>query len=280
MSQVVYAGKVNAPEFPENLEWLNTDKPVSMKDLRGKVVLLDFWTFCCINCMHVIPDLQKLEAKYPNELVVIGVHSAKFTTEQGTENIREAILRYGLEHPVVNDRDFEVWNSYAVNAWPTFIIIDPDGKVVGKHSGEGIFPLFDQVITGIIREFEPKGKIDRSPLRFALEKSKAPDSYLSYPGKVAVDQSQKILFITDSNHHRVLMVSISDGAVVEIIGQGSGGAERRNVRGSAVQQAARHCGGRPDGICCGYGESCDPEDRPDREDSDDPCRQWDAGAAG
>jgi len=223
MAQVVYAGKVNAPDFPENLEWLNTDHPISMKDLRGKAVLLDFWTFCCINCMHVIPDLQKLEAKYPNELVVIGVHSAKFTTEQGTENIREAILRYGLEHPVVNDRDFEVWNSYAVNAWPTFIIIDPEGKVVGKHSGEGIFSLFDQVITGIIKEFDPKGKIDRTPLRFALEKSKAPDSFLSYPGKVAVDQTQKLLFITDSNHHRVLVVSIPDGAVVEIIGQGGVG---------------------------------------------------------
>ncbi len=137
MAQVAYAGKVNAPDFPEGLEWLNTDHPLSIKDLRGKVVLLDFWTFCCINCMHVIPDLKKLEAKYPNELAVIGVHSAKFTTEQGTDNIRQAILRYGLEHPVVNDKDFEVWNSYAVNAWPTFIIIDPDGKVVGKHSGEG-----------------------------------------------------------------------------------------------------------------------------------------------
>ena len=223
MAQVAYAGKVNAPDFPEGLEWLNTDHPISLKDLRGKVVLLDFWTFCCINCMHVIPDLKKLESKYPNELVVIGVHSAKFTTEQGTDNIRQAILRYGLEHPVVNDKDFEVWNSYAVNAWPSFVVIDPEGKVVGKHSGEGIYDLFDQVIGGVIKEFEAKGKINRAPLRFALEKNKAPESYLAYPGKIAVDQAQKRLFITDSNHNRVVVVSLPDGSVVDVVGQGAVG---------------------------------------------------------
>src|SRR5512140_272720 len=223
MAQVGYAGKVNAPDFPEGLEWLNTDHPVSLKDLRGKVVLLDFWTFCCINCMHVIPELKKLEAKYTNELVVIGVHSAKFTTEQGTENIREAILRYGLEHPVVNDKDFEVWNSYAVNAWPTFVIIDPDGKVVGRHSGEGIYDLFDQVIGGIIKEFDPKGKINRTPVHFALEKNKAPESFLAYPGKIAVDKEQHRLYITDSNHNRVVVVSLPDGSVVDVVGAGATG---------------------------------------------------------
>jgi DNA-binding beta-propeller fold protein YncE len=221
MAQVASAGKLNAPDFPQGLEWLNTSHPISMKELRGKVVLLDFWTFCCINCMHVIPDLKKLEAKYPDELVVIGVHSAKFTTEQGTENIRQAILRYGLEHPVVNDKDFEVWNSYGVNAWPSFVVIDPDGKVVRKHSGEGIYDLFDQVIGGVVKEFDPKGKINRTPLRFALEKNRAPESYLAYPGKIAVDQLQKRLYITDSNHNRVVVVSIPDGSVVDVIGQGT-----------------------------------------------------------
>src|SRR5262245_14560079 len=100
----LFEGEVNAPDFATGLEWLNTEKPVSLRELRGKVVLLDFWTYCCINCMHIIPDLKKLEAKYANQLVVIGVHSAKFTNEKGTENIRQAILRYELEHPVVNDR--------------------------------------------------------------------------------------------------------------------------------------------------------------------------------
>src|SRR5262249_50764414 len=103
----LFEGQVNAPDFPSGAEWLNTEKPVSLRDLRGKIVLLDFWTYCCINCMHIIPDLKKLEAKYPNQLVVVGVHSAKFLNEKGTENIRQAILRYEIEHPVINDKDFE-----------------------------------------------------------------------------------------------------------------------------------------------------------------------------
>src|SRR5215831_1528731 len=92
-----FEGEVNAPDFPAGAEWLNTERAVSLRDLRGKVVLLDFWTYCCINCMHIIPDLKKLEAKYANQLVVIGVHSAKFTAEKGTDNIRQAILRYEVE---------------------------------------------------------------------------------------------------------------------------------------------------------------------------------------
>src|SRR5215213_2238119 len=103
-----YDGKVNAPDFPPDVEWLNTGRPLSLRELRGKFVLLDFWTYCCINCMHIIPDLKKLEAKYPNELVVIGVHSAKFKNERESSNIREAILRYEIEHPVANDADMSV----------------------------------------------------------------------------------------------------------------------------------------------------------------------------
>ena len=110
MSPRNYAGTVNAPDFPAGLDWLNTDRPLSLKDLRGKVVVLDFWTFCCINCMHVIPDLQRLERKYSKELVVVGVHSAKFENEKDSDSIRQAILRYDIEHPVVNDADFKIWN--------------------------------------------------------------------------------------------------------------------------------------------------------------------------
>src|SRR5262245_26555559 len=142
----LFEGELNAPEFPAGLEWLNTEKPLSFRELRGKIVLLDFWTYCCINCMHIIPELKKLEAKYANQLVVIGVHSAKFTNEKGTENIRQAILRYELEHPVINDHDFEVWQQFGAHSWPTLILINPKGKIVGAHAGEGIFELFDQVI--------------------------------------------------------------------------------------------------------------------------------------
>ena len=100
-----------APELDGGVAWLNTAGPLSLKkDLKGKVVLLDFWTLCCINCIHILPDLAKLEKKYPNELVVIGVHSPKFDNEKDTKSIRKAVLRYEIAHPVVNDADRKIWD--------------------------------------------------------------------------------------------------------------------------------------------------------------------------
>ncbi len=125
-----------APAFPAGLQWLNTDHPLTLEELHGKVVLLDFWTYACINCIHVIPDLQKLGEKYPDTLVVIGVHSGKFSAERLTDNIRAAILRYGVTHPVVNDADYAIWDEYDVHAWPTQVLIDPDGDMVYKRAGE------------------------------------------------------------------------------------------------------------------------------------------------
>jgi thiol-disulfide isomerase/thioredoxin/sugar lactone lactonase YvrE len=219
----VYSPSVNAPEFPEGLEWLNTDRPLRLKDLRGKIVMLDFWTYCCINCMHIIPDLKRLERKYPNELVVIGVHSAKFTTEKESENIRQAILRYRIEHPVVNDRDMVIWTFYGARAWPTVVLIDPNGKVVGAMSGEGIYEPFDRAIQQLIAKHDPRGEIDRTPLVLKLEREKAPSSILEFPGKVLADEHTGQLFIADSGHNRIVVVSLKEGALREVIGSGEEG---------------------------------------------------------
>jgi len=208
-----------APDFPANLEWLNTKAPLTMQDLKGKVVLLDFWTYCCINCMHVIPDLKKLEQKYPNELVVIGVHSAKFINEKDSDNIRQAIERYGLEHPVINDRDMRVWDNYGVNSWPTLILIDPQGNMIGKVSGEGVYDVLDQKIGALVQSFDKKGLIERKPIQLALEKDRMPPTALSFPGKVLADTASQRLFIADSNHNRILVSSL-DGQVQDIVGQG------------------------------------------------------------
>ena len=145
--------KVAAPELDGGVAWLNTAGPLSLKkDLKGKVVLLDFWTLCCINCIHILPDLAKLEKKYANELVVIGVHSPKFENEKDTESIRKAILRYQIEHPVVNDADHKIWDRYEVDAWPTLVLIDPEGNLVGYTSGEGNYELLDTVVGQIVVE--------------------------------------------------------------------------------------------------------------------------------
>jgi len=192
--------------------------------LKGKVVLLDFWTYGCINCMHIIPDLKRLEKKYPNELVVIGVHSAKFENEKDTENIRRIVLRYEIEHPIVNDADFAIWQSYAVNAWPTRYLIDPAGYIIGKLSGEGGYQALDKAIADSIAEFRKRGELNEAPLKLVLERAKVGDLPLAFPGKVLADQKSERLFIADSDHNRIVIAKL-DGTLVETIGTGVHGAQ-------------------------------------------------------
>ncbi|MEZ5346187.1 MAG: thioredoxin-like domain-containing protein [Pyrinomonadaceae bacterium] len=211
--------KVRAPEFKGAKGWLNTDKPLSVAGLRGKVVLLDFWTYGCVNCIHIIPDLKKLEAKYADQLVVIGVHSAKFDNEKNIENIRNIILRYGVEHPVVNDADFKIWDAYAVRAWPTLVLIDPAGYVVGSLSGEGHYETLDDSIEKTVAEFRGKGELDESPVEYALERAKVGNLPLAFPGKVLADPVSERLFIADSNHNRIVVTDL-EGKLIETIGGG------------------------------------------------------------
>jgi thiol-disulfide isomerase/thioredoxin len=215
--------KIRAPELTGDRGWLNTDKPLSLAALKGKVVLLDFWTYGCINCMHIIPDLKKLEKKYPNELVVIGVHSAKFENEKDTENIRRIILRYEIEHPIVNDADFKIWNAYAVNAWPTRYLIDPAGYIIGRLSGEGGYEALDKAISDSIAEFRKRGELNEAPLKLVLEKAKVGDLPLAFPGKVIADEKTDRLFIADSDHNRIVIARL-DGTLIETIGTGVHGA--------------------------------------------------------
>jgi len=215
--------KIKAPDFPSGLVWYNTRRPISLKELRGKVVLLDFWSYCCINCLHGISDLGRLEEKYPNEIVVIGVHSAKFNAEQKEENIRRAIMRHGIRYPVVNDKDLLIWHLYDIRAWPSFALIDPDGNLIGISAGEGIYESFSTIIDSIIQEYDREGKINRSPIQFEPETLPVIDSFLSFPGKVLAVESSNHLFIADTNHHRIIMATLDELAVQMIIGQGEAG---------------------------------------------------------
>ncbi|MBX7170086.1 MAG: redoxin domain-containing protein [Pyrinomonadaceae bacterium] len=221
--------KVRAPELVGGTSWLNTDKPLSLQALRGKVVLLDFWTYGCVNCIHIIPDLKKLEAKYPNNLVVIGVHSAKFDNEAKTENIRKIILRYEIEHPVVNDADFKIWNSYAVRAWPTRVLIDPKGYIIGQISGEGSYNEIDGAIAKSISESRKKGELNEKPLSLVLEKAKVGNLPLSFPGKVLADEKSNRLFISDSNHNRIVITDLQ-GKLLQTIGSGEASLKDGNFQ--------------------------------------------------
>jgi len=231
--------RVRAPEIQGGRGWLNTDKPLSIAALKGKVILLDFWTYGCINCIHIIPDLKKLEAKYANQLVVIGIHSAKFQNEKDTENIRRIILRYEIEHPVYNDSEYAVWQSYGVRAWPTQVLIDPAGYVVGAASGEGNYEVIDQAVGKLVEDFRKRGELNEEPLRLVLERAKVGDLPLAFPGKVLADAASDRLFIADSNHNRIVITKL-DGTLVDTIGTGTAGA----VDG-AFDKASFH---RPQGL--------------------------------
>ena len=215
--------KVRAPEITGGRGWLNTDKPLSIAALKGKVVLLDFWTYGCINCIHIIPDLKKLEAKYANQLVVIGIHSAKFQNEKDTENIRHIILRYEIEHPVYNDSEYAVWQSYGVHAWPTQVLIDPAGYIIGGVSGEGNYEVIDEAVAKTVAEFRAKGELNEEPLKLVLERAKVGELPLAFPGKILADAKSDRLFIADSNHNRIVVTKL-DGTLVDTIGTGEIGA--------------------------------------------------------
>ena len=191
-----WAGKAAAPAFPSGLTWFNVEKPLTLPALKGKVVILDFWTLGCINCQHIIPDLKRLEAEFGDALTVVGVHSGKYATEHDDESIREAVRRYGLQHPVVNDPDFVFWGAYGANAWPTVAIIDPLGNIVGAHAGEGIYPLFQPIVASLVKEFTAKGQVNKTPLPLKLDATAAA-TVLSYPGKALADETGKRLFIAD-----------------------------------------------------------------------------------
>ncbi len=212
-----------AAEFPADFQWLNTAGPIRLEDLRGKFVVLDFWTYCCINCMHVLPELKKLERAYAKQVVVIGVHSAKFTTEEDKQNIADAILRYDIEHPVVVDVNHRIWDLYQCRSWPSLRVIDPQGNLVAGHSGEIRFEALEGFFKQAIPYYKKKKLLDETPLRFELLANRQPDTPLRFPGKVLADAESGRLFITDSNHHRIVVTDLS-GRLLTVIGSGRQGA--------------------------------------------------------
>ncbi len=214
---------IHAPELPQHFPWLNTEHPLSLKSLRGRVVLLDFWTYCCINCLHILPDLKYFEQKYRDSLTVIGVHSAKFDNEKEIENIRKAILRYDIEHPVLVDNGFQVWQQYTVNAWPTLVLIDPRGYYIGSAAGEGNREAIDEILSQLIEEHRQQNTIHFEAIHLTLEKHKQPlTTPLAFPGKVLADATENRLFIADSGHHRII-ISTTAGEILERIGTGKVG---------------------------------------------------------
>ena len=183
--------------------------------------------------MHTFPQLRKLEQKYGDKVVIVGVHSPKFPAERDTANLREAVLRYRIEHPVVNDRDFQVWQRFGGRAWPTLVFIDPEGRVIRKHEGELPFAQFDPLVERMLQDFEQRGVLNPAASPIAVEGIARPAHTLSFPGKVlACDDA---LYIADTNHHRIVEANL-DGSIRRTFGSGEPALVDGPAQHAAFQQ--------------------------------------------
>jgi len=171
----------------------------------------------------MLPQLRKLEQTYPKELRVIGIHTAKFPSELETSNVRLATRRHQVYHPVLNDNKYDVWENYMVGAWPTIVIIGPDGKIIGGMEGEASFKELSDLMQNLINEFDGRGILVRSSAQPNNVHTRLNGSRkLAFPGKLAIDPTSELLYVSDSNHNRIVVSSLH-GQVIDIIGRGDAG---------------------------------------------------------
>lgn len=221
MTETVRAGyRVRASEL-EGRNWLNTGgKQLGLEDLRGKIVILDFWTFCCINCLHVLDELRPLEAKYSDVLVTVGVHSPKFEHEADPVALAAAVERYEIQHPVLDDPELATWQAYTARAWPTLVVIDPEGYIVAHLSGEGHAAGLESLVAELIAEHEAKGTLHRGDGPYVPAEATSGD--LRFPGK-AVALPEGTFLVTDTGHHRLVELEADLRTVRRVIGEGTKG---------------------------------------------------------
>jgi thiol-disulfide isomerase/thioredoxin len=230
--------RVRAPELTGR-GWLNTDgRELRLADLRGSIVLLDFWTFCCINCLHVLDELRPLEQKYAGLLVVIGVHSPKFDHERDPDALAAAVERYGVIHPVLDDPELATWQQYAARAWPTLTVIDPEGYVVASMAGEGHAEALDKLVGELVDTHRERGTL--RPGGWHDLPLPATSTELRFPGKAVVLPGGGLL-VSDSAHHSLAELAPDAETVRRRIGSGA--------RGRADGPAGTARFNEPQGVC-------------------------------
>lgn len=209
---------MRAPQFPADATWFNVPAPVTLADLRGRFVLLDFWTFCCGNCLHVIDELRPFERTYHDVLTVIGIHSPKFEHEKSDAAVRAAIERYEVEHPVMNDPEMMLWRQHAIRAWPTLVLIDPEGYVVAQAAGEGQLSALAATVDTLIAEHDGRGTLRRGDRPYHPPASQP--SQLRFPAKAI--RYRDHLLVADAGHHQIVELDLDGETVIRRIGGGRG----------------------------------------------------------
>ncbi|WP_031072083.1 NHL domain-containing thioredoxin family protein [Streptomyces sp. NRRL S-118] len=213
--------RVRAPELIGKGGWLNTGgKELTLADLRGKCIVVDFWTFCCINCLHVLDELRELEEKHRDTVVIVGVHSPKFVHEADHQAVVDAVERYGVHHPVLDDPELATWKQYAVRAWPTLVVIDPEGYVVAQHAGEGHATAIATLVEELEAEHEAKGTLRRGDGPYVPPEPVA--THLRFPGKALLLDSGNLL-VSDTTRHQLVELAADGETVVRRYGSGERG---------------------------------------------------------
>ncbi|MBB5905848.1 thiol-disulfide isomerase/thioredoxin [Actinoalloteichus hymeniacidonis] len=231
-SSVLRKGRVRAPELVGR-GWLNTGastdgteagptgtRSYSIQDFRGRITLLDFWTFCCINCLHVLDELRPLEEEFSDVLVTVGVHSPKFVHEADPAALAAAVERYEVTHPVLDDPEMATWSAYAVRAWPTLVVVDPEGYVVHVAAGEGHIEALRAVILELIAVHEAKGTLHRGSGPYVPVEPA--ETTLRFPSK-AIATPTGTLLVADTRHHQIVELEADGETVLRRIGSGTRG---------------------------------------------------------
>lgn len=213
--------RVRAPELIGKGGWLNTgDHQYTLADLRGRIVILDFWTFCCVNCLHVLDELRELEEKHRDTVVIIGVHSPKFVHEAEHQAVVDAVERYEVHHPVLDDPELATWKQYAVRAWPTLVVIDPEGYVVAQHAGEGHAHAIERLVEELEAEHAAKGTLRRGDGPYVAPEPVA--THLRFPGKALLLPDGGFL-VSDTTRHRLVELDADGETVRRHFGTGERG---------------------------------------------------------
>jgi thiol-disulfide isomerase/thioredoxin len=267
--------KLKVKDFPKKHQWFNSE-PLSLnKELKNKIVVIDFWTYCCINCLHVLPELEYLENKYAKDpsVVFMGCHSAKFSNERESNKVREAVMKYDVKHPVINDEEMIFWDTLERNSWPSIAIIGPDGCPLVFMSGEGNKNRIDKFLKAAIEYYDDR--LDRKPIALYLEEEKqhelnddkklhqeslskeeraALNSNLRFPSKIICIANQpnlpydcNLMVVSDTGNNRVLLINMDTHECLDVIGNSNIGL----VDGKYDETSFHH----PQGLCHVYREN-------------------------
>lgn len=199
------------------LKWFNVAAPIPIASLRGRIVILDFWTEGCINCIHIIPMLREIERKYPDQVAVIGVHSPKFAEEKSAASVQDAVQRYEIRHPIVHDPQLSIWRDYGVEAWPTLVIVGPDGNVLLRLAGEPNPATFAPAIGALVASAGDAGAL--KPARLALQIQAQPKGRFLFPGKLKPMPGTGQWVLADAGHNQIVVL---DDAGRDVKRYGSG----------------------------------------------------------